>query len=66
MELYLYIALFSPLVGSLFAALYGASPRTKIAGIVPSALLITSLTASSILLAHILSGGEVVHVEMMT
>lgn len=39
MELFLYTALFSPLVGSLFAALFGASPKTKIAGIVPSALL---------------------------
>jgi NADH-quinone oxidoreductase subunit L len=66
MELYLYIALFSPLVGSMFAALYGAKPRTKIAGVVPSALLITSLIASTILLAHILSTGEIVHVEMMT
>jgi len=66
MEIYLYVALFSPLVGSLFAALYGASKRTKIAGIVPSTLLITSLIASSILLTHILSGGDAVHVEMMT
>ena len=66
MEIYLYIALFSPLVGSLFAALYGASPRTKIAGIVPSILLVVSFIASTILLTHILSGGDVVHVEMMT
>ncbi|WP_455756885.1 NADH-quinone oxidoreductase subunit L [Sulfurimonas sp.] len=66
MELYLYVALFSPLVGSLFAALYGASPRTKIAGVIPSILLFVSFVASSVLLAHILSGGSVVHVEMMT
>ena len=66
MEIYLYVALFSPLVGSLFAALYGASPRTKIAGVVPSILLFTSFVASSVLLVHILSGGSVVHVEMMT
>ena len=66
MEIYLYIALFAPFVGSMFAATLGASPRTKIAGIIPSLLLFTSFVASSILLNHILSGGEVVHVEMMT
>lgn len=66
MELYLYIALFSPLVGSLFAALFSASPKTLIAGVVPSLLLFSSFIASTILLVNILSGGEVVHVEMMT
>ncbi|MEA3227651.1 MAG: NADH-quinone oxidoreductase subunit L [Campylobacterota bacterium] len=66
MEFYLYLALFSPLVGSLFAALFGASPKTKIAGIVPSLLLFISFVASSILLVHILNGGAPVHVEMMT
>ena len=39
MEVYLYIALFAPLVGSLFAALFGASPKTVITGIVTSGLL---------------------------
>jgi len=66
MEFYLYLALFSPLVGSMFAALLGASPRTKIAGIVPSLLLLTSLVSSSILLTYILEGGAPIHVEMMT
>ena len=66
MEIYLYIALFAPLVGSMFAALFGASPRTKIAGIVPSLLLVVSFVASAVLLKHILSGGDIVHVEMMT
>jgi len=66
MEFYLYLALFSPLAGSLFAALFGASPKTKIAGIVPTLLLFTSFVASSILLMHILNGGTPVHVEMMT
>jgi NADH-quinone oxidoreductase subunit L len=36
MEFYLYLALFSPFVGSLFAATMGASPKNLIAGIVPS------------------------------
>ena len=66
MELYLYIALFSPLVGSMFAALFAASPKTLIAGVVPSLLLFTSFIASTVLLVNILSGGDVVHVEMMT
>ncbi|MEN8303043.1 MAG: NADH-quinone oxidoreductase subunit L [Campylobacterota bacterium] len=66
MEKYLYIALFAPLVGSMFAALFGAKPKTLIAGIIPSLLLFVSLVASTILLVHILGGGDPVHVEMMT
>ena len=67
MEVYLlYIALFSPLVGSLFASLFGASKKTMIAGVVPSLLLFTSFVASSLLLVHILAGGEPIQVEMMT
>ncbi len=65
MEMYLYIALFAPLVGSLFAALFGASPKTIIAGIVPSALLFISFLSSLVLLIHVIDG-DVVHVEMMT
>ena len=66
MEMFLYIALFSPLVGSLFAALFAAKPKTLIAGIVPSALLFTSFVASSILLAYVLKTGGSIQVEMMT
>ncbi|WP_310442004.1 NADH-quinone oxidoreductase subunit L [Sulfurimonas sp.] len=66
MELFLYTALFSPLVGSLFAALFGASKKTKMAGIIPSALLGLSLISSFVLLVSVLSSGEAVHVEMMT
>ena len=65
MELYLYIALFAPLTGSLFAALFGARPKLMIAGIVPSALLFASFVASTILLGHVLDG-ETVHVQLMT
>ncbi len=66
MELYLYIALFAPLVGSLFSALFGASPKTIWTGLVATGLLFLSFVASTILLVHILNGGDVVHVEMMT
>jgi NADH-quinone oxidoreductase subunit L len=65
MEIYLYIALFAPLVGSLFSALFGASPKTKVTGIVASGLLFVSFVSSSILLSYVL-GGHTVHVEMMT
>ncbi len=66
MEMYLYIALFAPLAGSLFAALFAAQPKTLIAGLVPSGLLFASFVSSCVLLAHILGGGETVQVEMMT
>ena len=66
MELFLYTALFSPLVGSLFAALFGASPKTKIAGIVPSILLGISFLSSLVLLILVNVTGLTIHVEMMT
>jgi len=65
MEVYLYIALFAPLVGSLFAALFGATPKTYITGIVTSGLLFTSFVSSAILLSYVMSG-HTVHVELMT
>lgn len=65
MEVYLYVALFAPLVGSLFASLFGASPKTSITGIVASALLFISFVSSAILLNHVMHG-HIVHVEMMT
>jgi len=66
MEFYLYLALFAPLTGSLFAALFGAKPKTLLTGIVTSSLLFVSFVSSSILLGNLLMGGKVVHVEMMT
>ncbi|MDP1785026.1 MAG: NADH-quinone oxidoreductase subunit L [Sulfuricurvum sp.] len=65
MEIYLYIALFAPLVGSLFAALFGATPKTMLTGIVASGLLFLSLVSSAILLNYVMMG-HTVHVEMMT
>jgi len=65
MEMYLYIALFAPLTGSLFAALFAAQKKTLIAGIVPSALLFTSFVASSLLLVEVLAG-HTVNTELMT
>jgi NADH-quinone oxidoreductase subunit L len=64
MELYLYIALFSPLVGALFAGLFGATPKALFVGVINSSLLFASFVASFVLLGHVLNG-ETVHVEMM-
>ncbi|MDA7817083.1 NADH-quinone oxidoreductase subunit L [Sulfurimonas sp.] len=66
MELFLYTALFAPLVGSMFAALYSGSPKNIIAGIIPSILLGVSLISSTILLVLVLTTGHTLHVEMMT
>ncbi len=66
MEFYLYTALFAPIVGSLFAALFGMSKKNIIAGIIPSALLFVSFLASLKLLIYILGGGAPIQIEMMT
>ena len=66
MELYLYIALFAPLVSSLFSALFTATPKKMFTGVVASGLIISGLVSSTVLLVHILNGGGVVHVELMT
>lgn len=63
MEKLLYIALFAPLVGSLFAALYANSPKNIITGIFTSAMLGVSLVASLVLLSWVMTG-NVVHVKM--
>jgi len=66
MEKYLYIALFAPLVSSLFAALFTAQPKKQFVGVIASLLIFTSFVSSSILLLYLYRGGEPVHVEMMT
>jgi NADH-quinone oxidoreductase subunit L len=64
METYLYIALFAPLVGSLFAALFADKPKTLVTGIATSTLLFVSWVSSVVLLMHVMHG-EAVHVKMM-
>jgi NADH-quinone oxidoreductase subunit L len=66
MEKYLYIALFAPLVSSLFASLFAAQPKKQFVGVVASALIFIAFLSSSVLLVHILQGGSPIHVEMMT
>ncbi len=65
MESYLYIALFAPLVGSLFAALFGNSPKKLFVGVITSALLAVSLIASISLLMHVYLTESIVHVKML-
>ena len=64
MENYVYIALFAPLIGSLFAALFSQRPKTLLSGIVTSGLLFASFVASVILLNHVMQAGAV-HVTLM-
>ncbi len=64
MEKYLYIALFAPIVGSLFAALFGDRPKKLITGIVTSTLLFVSWIAS-IRLLFFVDEHNIVHVKMM-
>lgn len=65
MEIYVYIALFAPLVGSLVAGLFSQSPKTLFTGLFTSALLALSMIASLNLLYYIFTSGEIVHVKMM-
>lgn len=65
MERYLYIALFAPLVGSLFAALFANTPKKFFTGIVTSLLLGVSMIASLNLLFHVFTTQEIVQVRML-
>ncbi len=53
MEKYVYLTLFAPLAGSLFAAMFGMSKKNLITGIVTSALLFVSLFSSLMLLGYV-------------
>ena len=65
MESLVYIALFAPFVGSLFAGLFFArSPKTHLVGIVASGLIAVSFIASVTLAMHVVEHGAV-HVMMM-
>ncbi|MCH9741060.1 MAG: NADH-quinone oxidoreductase subunit L [Epsilonproteobacteria bacterium] len=65
MESLVYIALFAPLVGSLFAGLFFArSPKNILVGIVTSALIGVSFIASAALAVHVAEFGAV-QVTMM-
>jgi NADH-quinone oxidoreductase subunit L len=63
-ESYVYIALFAPLVSSLFAGIFGATPKKLFVGVIASLLLFVSLVASTVLLFHVYNVGSV-HVTLM-
>jgi NADH-quinone oxidoreductase subunit L len=62
MENLVYIALFSPLVGSLIAALFGDKEKTVFTGLITSGLLGVSMIASLLLLGYITAGVDPIHV----
>ncbi len=64
MEKYLLTTLFAPLVGSLFAALFGMKPKKLITGIVTSLLLFISFVSAVTLLVHVASTDEIVRVKL--
>jgi NADH-quinone oxidoreductase subunit L len=65
-EKLLYVALFAPLVGAIFAGIFGASPKRLFVGIVTSSLIGISFFASLALFMRLHNGiTDVVHVEMM-
>ena len=65
MENLVYIALFAPFVGSLFASLFGMSERKMFVGYFASAMLATAFAASAVLAFNLYTTGQVVHVTMM-
>ncbi|MGC9352148.1 MAG: NADH-quinone oxidoreductase subunit L, partial [Sulfurovum sp.] len=65
MENLVYIALFAPLVSSLFAAMFAMTPRKTFVGIIASLLLFTGFVASATLAVNIFTTGEAVSVTMM-
>ncbi len=65
MENLVYIALFAPLVSSLFAALFAQKPKIQLVGIVTSILIGISLLASVTLLLDIHESGKAVSVTLM-
>ncbi len=64
MEKYVLIALFAPLVGSLFAGAFAMQPKRLITGIVTSALLFVSFVSSVILLFHIGRSDTIIKVKL--
>jgi len=65
MENLVYIALFAPFIGSLFAGLFFArSPKTHLVGSVASGLIAVSFIASIMLAIHVANHGAV-HVTLM-
>jgi NADH-quinone oxidoreductase subunit L len=65
MEVYVYIALFAPLVSSLFSALFAQQKKTLLVGTVASLLIGSALISSLILLNTLLHNPTPIHVDLM-
>ena len=65
MENLVYIALFAPFAGSLFAALFGMKERQIFVGIVAAILIGIAFIASLLLVINLYTTGNVIHVTMM-
>ncbi len=65
MENLIYIALFAPLVSSLFAGVFAMSPRATFVGVISSILLLVSFFASAQLAYFVYSTNAVIHTTMM-
>ncbi len=65
MEGLVYIALFAPLVSSLFAGSFAMTSKKQFVGVISSFLLFTSFVASAILGYHVLATNEAIHVKLM-
>ncbi|MGB3750222.1 MAG: NADH-quinone oxidoreductase subunit L [Arcobacteraceae bacterium] len=65
MENYLFVALFSPLVGALIATLFANTQKKLFIGILSSLFLAISLIASLNLLYYVYTTGNSIHVNMM-
>ncbi len=64
MEKYIYITLFAPLVGSLFAALFGEKEKKLITGIFASLMLLVSAFSAIYLLMNV-DGEHTYHIKLM-
>ena len=65
MENLLYIALFAPLVSSLFAALFAQYPKNILVGVVASLLIGASFVASATLLTALMGNPAPIHANLM-
>ena len=65
MENYVLVALFAPLVGSLFAALFSNSKKSYVTGIVTSLLLGVSLIASINVAYYIYTTEQIIHFNLI-
>jgi len=65
MEDYLLVALFSPLVGALIAALFANTQKKLFVGILSSTFLAISFIASLNLLYYVYTTGDSIHLNMM-